>query len=307
MPHQLNDAPPEIPQSLLALMAELGPKWGTAITEHTSIQCAAFDVILRDAPKKGRVERNLPYGSDPRQVVDVFSPPGARGAPVVIFVHGGAFVVGNKDRTPEIFSNVCWYFARHGIVGVNMEYRLAPQNKYPSGVVDVGSVVAWVKTNIERFGGDPKRIYLIGHSAGGAHAGCYAYDKRFHPSDGSGPGLSGLILVSSRVRIDDLPENPNANNVRAYFGTSPERMKEGSVITHVTPDVVPTMIAIAQWENPLLDIYGLELAHALAVAKGRAPRTLWLEGHNHSSSMAHFNTADERLGREILAFIESGH
>jgi len=287
------------------MMADLGPKWGSAITENTRIQSAAFSEILRDAPKLGTAERELAYGEDPRQVLDVFSPPQARDAPVVIFVHGGAFVVGKKDRTPEIYSNVCWYLTRHDIVGVNLEYRLAPQHKYPSGIEDVAAAVAWVRANIGRFGGNPERIYLLAHSAGGAHAGCYAFNKRFHPPGGS--GLSGLILVSSRVRIDARPDNPNAANVHAYFGTDPERMQDGSVVNHVAPDVIPTMIAIAQWENPLLDIYGMELAYRLAEAKGRAPRTVWLAGHNHNSSIAHLNTADDRLGREIREFIRLGH
>ncbi len=300
---------PAIPPSLRAMMSELGPRWGSNIREFTNRQSAAFSELLARAPKQGRMVRDLPYGPDPRQVLDVFSPPSppsdGRGAPVVLFMHGGAFVVGDKDRTPEIYANVCWYLARNGVVGINMEYRLAPANKYPSGVEDVALAVQWAKANARAHGGDPSRIYLMGHSAGGAHVGCYAYDRSFHPP--GGPGISGLVLVSSRVRIDVRPDNPNANNVRAYFGTDPAAMERGSVVNHVSADSVPTLVAIAHWENPLLDIYGLELAHLLAEAKGRAPRTVWLAGHNHNSSIAHMNTADDDLGRAILQFIEEGH
>ncbi len=296
---------PEILPALRRMMDEFGPVWGTKIGEHTRLQSAAFSEILRDAPKLGTASREIPYGDDARQVLDVYMPCGATHAPVIVFAHGGAFVEGNKDRTDEIHANVGWYFTRNAVAFVNIEYRLAPTHPYPAAVRDVGAAVAWVRANIARMGGDPERIFVMGHSAGGAHAGCYAYNRRFHPRDGS--GLRGLIVVSSRLRIDVLPENPNAANVRACFGMDAALMEEGSVVNHAGPDVVPTMIAIAQWENPLLDIYGMELAHRLAAAKRRAPRTVWLAGHNHSSTIAHFNTADDRLGREILDFMRLGH
>jgi hypothetical protein len=66
------------------------------------------------------------------------------------------------------------------------------------------------------------------------------------------------------------------------------------------------MIAVAEFENPLLDVHCAELFHRLATAKRRAPRMVWLAGHNHTSVIAHFNTAEDRLGREILEFIQLG-
>jgi acetyl esterase len=296
---------PVIPPALREMMAAFGPVWGEKIREHTRLQSDAFSEILGDAPKLGTVTRDIPYGTDPRQVLDIYMPAGTMQVPVIVFAHGGAFVEGNKDRTGEIHANVGWFFTRNDVAFVNIEYRLAPAHPYPSAVQDVGAAVAWVRANIATLGGDPERIFVMGHSAGGAHAGCYAYNRRFHPAEGS--GVKGLIVISGRLRIDVLPENPNAGNVIACFGNDPARMEEGSVVNHASADVVPTLIGIAQWENPLLDIYGMELAHRLAAAKRRAPRVVWLAGHNHSSTIAHFNTADERLGREILDFMRLGH
>lgn len=295
---------PDLPSELWQLMAELGPNWGAAISANTRRQSEAFSAVLSRAPKLGTVTHDIPYGDHPRQVLDVYAPHEPRNAPVVLFAHGGAFVVGDKDRTPEIYANVCWYLVRHGIIGINMEYRLAPEFKYPSGIEDVASAADWTRRNIARFGGNADRLFAMGHSAGCAHVGCYAYDRRFRPA--AGPHLAGLILVSGRVKIDNFPENPNANNVEAYFGADPELMRAGSVVDHVGPDCVPTMIAIAEYENPLLDIYGMELAHRLALAKRRAPRLIWLAGHNHNSSIAQLNTAEEQLGRQIIEFIETG-
>ena len=286
-------------------MVELGRNWGQDIPGHVRAMMEAFSGLLADAPRDGvEVLPDLAYGEHPRQRLDVFRA-GARGAlPVVIFVHGGAFVDGHRNRTPEVYSNVLYYFARHGVVGVNMEYRLAPEHRYPSGSQDVALAVQWVRQNIERHGGDPGRVFLIGHSAGAAHAGSYAYDRRLQPA--SGPGIAGLVVLSGRVRAEMRPENPNARKVEAYYGPDPAVHADCSAVSHVSAESVPTMIGIGEYENPLLDVHCAELYSRLAAAKGRAPRLVWLAGHNHSSVIAHFNTAEDRLGREILEFIQLG-
>jgi acetyl esterase len=219
-----------------------------------------------------------------------------------MFVHGGAFVEGHRNRSDEIYANVLYYLARHGCVGVNVEYRLAPQHTFPSGTEDVRLALEWVRANIEGFGGNPRQVFLMGHSAGAAHAASYAYDRRQQPAEG--PGIAGLIVVSGRVRADNGPGNPNARKVEAYYGTDSTSFDDVSPVSHVSADSPPTMIAFAQYENPLIDVYCLELAHRLAVAKGVAPRVTRVAEHNHTSIIAQFNTAYDRLGQEVLAFID---
>ncbi len=173
----------------------------------------------------------------PRQVLDVFSPQGASARPVVAFVHGGAFVRGQKDMDAEIYSNVLWYFARHGFVGVNIEYRHAPEAAYPGGAADVGAAVAWIADNIANYGGDPSRIVLIGHSAGGTHVAGYMLD----PGTGFTPdaGVKGMVLISGRLRADMRPDNPNAANVAAYFGSDDALFDVRSPVTHAERCTVP--------------------------------------------------------------------
>ncbi len=286
-------------------MVELGRKWGQDIPAHVRVMMDGFSALLSDSPKDGvEVIRDVAYGSHARQRLDVFRA-GAGGAlPVVVFVHGGAFVDGDRNRTAEVYSNVLYYFARNGVVGVNIEYRLAPEHRYPSGSQDVALALQWVRRHVRGHGGDPERIFLVGHSAGAAHAGSYAYDRRLQPA--SGPGIAGLVVLSGRVRAEMRAENPNAPKVKAYYGPDPAVHEDCSAVTHVSTESVPTMIAIAEYENPLLDVHCAELYHRLAAAKRRAPRFVWLAGHNHSSVIAHFNTAEDRLGREILEFIQLG-
>jgi acetyl esterase/lipase len=298
----MSDRAPPIPDSVRALMARLGPVWASDIPRHVREVIDAFDPILATAPKQGVATfLDIAYGDDPRQRLDVFAAESAAHQPVVVFVHGGAFVDGHRNRSAEVYANVLYYFARHGIVGVNIEYRLAPAHPYPSGIEDVAAAIAWVRANIAHYGGDPAKIILVGHSAGAAHAAGFAYDHALNPPmHGS---VAGLIVISGRVRADALPENPNAKKVQAYFGFDTPRYEVLSPVNLVAAPCIPTLVAFAEYENPLIDVYCLELAYRVALATRRSPQVLRLDGHNHTSMIAHINTAEDRLGHAMRDFI----
>jgi acetyl esterase/lipase len=120
--------PPIIPQQLRNLMVEIGPRWRDDISGHIRAMLNGFSAVLRDAPKEGvEVHRGIRYGDDPRQEYDLFLPAGPeRDRPAVLFVHGGAFTEGHRNRTDEVYANVLYFLARHGVAGVNIGYRLAP-------------------------------------------------------------------------------------------------------------------------------------------------------------------------------------
>lgn len=294
---------PEIPASLYRLMADIGPEWGRNIGANVRLMIEKFSEVLRHSPKDGvEVRKNISYGQSPRQALDLYLPQdGRRDRAVLVFVHGGAFVEGERNRSDEIYSNILYYFSRAGLVGVNMGYRLADEARYPEASMDVGAVLRWVREHADELGVNPAALFLMGHSAGGAHVGSYAYDRRVHGPGGH--GLAGLIIVSGRVRADNRSDNPNAAKVEAYYGPDASRYNDVSPVSHVNAGSVATFIAMAEFENPLLDVYCLELAHRLAAAKGRAPPIMWLRGHNHTSIIGHINTAEDRLGQGILAFI----
>ncbi len=294
---------PQIPPELCALMAEIGPRWSEDVSGHVKLMVERFTQLHAGTAKTGiAVRRDIAYGTHPRQSLDVFMPAtSATARAALLFVHGGAFVEGHRNRTGEIYANVLYYFARHDIVGVNIGYRLAPEAQYQEATRNVAAAVQWVRQHAGERGVDPSRLFLAGHSAGGAHTASYAYDRRLHPADG--PGIAGLFVISGRVRADNLVENPNARKVEAYYGADAARLADCSPVAHVDAASVPTVIAMGEYENPLIGVYCLELAYRLAQVKRRAPPVLWLKGYNHTSMIAHLNTAEEALGRAMLDFI----
>jgi acetyl esterase/lipase len=297
---------PDIPQSVRDLMAEIGPKWATNTSGHVKMMVDAFSAVLASVPTDDlEVTPDIVYGhDDERQVLDVWRKPGVTGAPMFLFFHGGAFTDGDKNRTPQIHGNIVRHAARNGIIGINVEYRQAPKWGYPAGSVDVGLAVAWARANAAQVGGDPDRIFICGSSAGAAHTGSYAYDKRLQPA--GGPGIAGHIVLSGRVRADNRPDNPNARRVEAYYGTDASRFDDLSCVSHAAADSVPTFIAVAEYENPLIDVYCAELFYRLSVAKGASPRFMRLVGHNHASIHAHIGTSENVLGQELIDFMRTG-
>ena len=101
---------------------------------------------LAQMPKDGvKVTKDLAYGKHVRQRVDVYQAEGKLGLPIMVFFHGGGYTGGARDNTPYVHANVLTYFARNGFLGVNADFRLAPEFKWPSGGLDVAEIVRWLK------------------------------------------------------------------------------------------------------------------------------------------------------------------
>ena len=117
------------------------------------------------------VERisNISYGSHPRQQLDLYRPAGSHAdgksrRPVLLHVHGGGWIIGNKNQQAKPLIN---YLTLNGWLCVDINYRLAPKHRFPDCLVDVKTAITWIKNNIAGYGGDPDFIALTGGSAGG--------------------------------------------------------------------------------------------------------------------------------------------
>jgi acetyl esterase/lipase len=156
------------------------------------------EVARRDFPN----HLDIPYGMHPKQKLDLYLPAGnLNKAPVFLFIHGGGFREG--DRTHYGF--IAPPLAKRGIITVLPSYRLTSQGfHYPSQPKDIRSAIAWVYQNIERFGGDPKRIIVGGHSAGGILAADVSVNRSWLselalPLD----LISGTVMISTSIVVDD--------------------------------------------------------------------------------------------------------
>jgi acetyl esterase/lipase len=250
-----------------------------------------------------RIERDIKYGPADRNLLDVFMPQTpAAGRPVLMFVHGGAFTRGNKTLpgTP-FYDNIMLWAVKNGFVGVNITYRLAPQSPWPAGAEDVAAAVQWVSDKIGEHGGDPARIYLMGHSAGAVHVASYVSHPEFYKvGDG---GLKGAIMVSG---IYDLMATPPADPERAYFGNDASRYAGQSSLTGLLRTSIPLMAVTAELDPPVFGKQFDVLKQAACKRPGGCVRALLLPQHSHMSEVYSINTADTRLASEILDFVKTG-
>ena len=181
--------------------------------------CMCQSVIASDAdipeptvnPKSGvKWYRNIRYvdgvTSDPaRQVMDIYLPAEDKweeGKPLVVWLHGGAWISGDKDWAFGIYSRYCRKLAEHGIATANVSYRLSPGVKHPAHVEDAAAATAWLINNAENFGYNNSMIFVSGHSAGGHLAALLAADDKYIKEQGyDNSDIAGVITSSGLFDI----------------------------------------------------------------------------------------------------------
>jgi len=145
---------------------------------------------------------NHAYGTDPRQALDVYVPnTPTKNADVVLFIYGGRWQFGNKDEYRFVADSL----ADQGFVTVIPDYRLFPQVDWRDFIMDTASAYRWVETHIAAYGGNPRRIFIMGHSAGAHMAAIVALDPMLRKQVGSVKAPCGLIGLAGPY--DFLPIN----------------------------------------------------------------------------------------------------
>jgi acetyl esterase/lipase len=215
--------------------------------------CASSEFLLANAPTTfDRVERHadLTYGGDPRQRLDVYSPPTAVRRPVVVFWYGGSWVTGKKSQYRFVGTTL----AERGIVAVIPDYRLYPQVHFPAFDEDGARAVAWVEEHAQEFGGDPHHIVLMGHSAGGHTAAFLAFNHEFLRKFGADPGcIAGLIGLSGTYELV-----PESDEERATF-PPPYTAQDWQPIRFVDGRAPPTLLLHGMSDKEVLPREALDL------------------------------------------------
>ncbi|HEY8068914.1 MAG TPA: alpha/beta hydrolase [Burkholderiales bacterium] len=293
----------QMPADVAAKLKEIGP-----VLNPPMIQATFGLYIPRVVKASAGVSssEDLAYGPDERQRLDVFAPAARAGRlPVVLFVPGGGYVGGAKSRPGvPFYQNVGVFFAKNGVIGVTMNYRLAPKAVWPAGGEDVAAALAWVRKNIGEFGGDPDRIFVYGQSAGGTHAAHYIFDERLQPAGGN-DGVAGAILQSPILDPADAPPGPN---VEAYFGKDRAAWADRNLLSKLDGRKIPVFLVYAELDPREFRDEAAKLREGLCKRDGGAcPRTSDLKGHNHISEIAHLGSADDvAFGLELLEFVRTG-
>lgn len=204
-----------------------------------TVGCSKLAVFDTFVPYDGASERtatNIVYGPNARNKLDVYQPVNRTAAsPVLFFIYGGSWNSGNKND----YGFVGHAFAAAGYVTVIADYRLVPEVRFPDFVTDGAKAVAWISKNIAKYGGDPQRIFLAGHSAGAYNVMMLALDRSFLTAEGlpadiikGAAGLSGPY--------DFLPLA--VASTKAAFGQA-YNLAKTQPVTHVTSRAPPIFIA----------------------------------------------------------------
>lgn len=279
------------------------------LTRRQSLAALALAFAAPAFPALAAGALTVPYGDDPRQKLDIHARPGLAAAPVLVFVHGGGWSLGDRTAVNALPD----YAVRHGLLLVSVDYRLTPQVDAGGCATDVAAALAWVMDHIAAQGGDPERIFLAGHSAGAHLAALVAADPAWLGAHGHAPGaLAGVILLDGAgydvaAQMDTLAgrRGPLARMYQAAFGTR-ERAQALSPTLRVGPgQALPPFLIfhVESREDSARQSHGL--AEALTAAGGQA-LVIAAPGETHMSLNRDFGKSGDPEGERAAAFIASG-
>lgn len=225
------------------------------------------------------LKSNIPYvaSGHERQVLDVYSPKDAKNLPVVFWIHGGGWQAGDKtsiQHKPE-------WFNQQGFVFVSTNYRLLPDVEMGTIIRDIARSIHWVHDHIAEHGGDPRRLLVMGHSAGAQLAAIICTDDRYLkaeglsldivkgcvPVDGDTFDVPAIIeTAETRRRVHGLPQAKFGH--REKFGNDPAKHRDFSAVTHVAKGKgIPPFLIIHVAEHPDTTAQAQRLANALKEAE----------------------------------------
>jgi len=260
------------------------------------------------------VKRDIPYAGsgDPRQKVDVYAPAGAKGLPVVFWIHGGGWQGGDRTEIqlkPQVF-------VEHGFVFVSTGYRLLTNVEMLTIFQDVAKSAHWVHEHIAEYGGDPNRVLVMGHSAGAQLAALICIDERYLkaeglsvnfikgcvPVDGDTYDVPAIIETAEvRQRVHGLPMPKFGHRVK--FGNDPAKHRDYSAVTHVAKGKgIPPFLILHVADHPDTTAQALRLENALKEADISVKRFAAKET-NHSKLNENLGAEGDLATKAVFDFV----
>lgn len=259
---------------------------------------AAFAPAAEPDKYEVEVTSDVSYRTDKdahkRHKLDVYVPKGKKDFPVFFFVHGGAWVLGDKMT----FSGPARHFAEQGICVVCPNYRLSPDVQHPKHCEDVAKAFAWTLDNVAKYGGDPKKVVIGGHSAGGHLTALLATNEEYLKAEKKAltdirgvVGVSGVYVIDHRVEL-----------FHKAFTNDEKTCKTASPLEHVGANRPPMLLAYG--DKDFAGLPGMAEAFGKALAKGKNEATAKeFKGRDHITIMTDMKKADDPLYLESKEFI----
>lgn len=194
-----------------------------------------------DLPSGARVERDVAYGPGEKQKIDVYIPADAHDAPIIVMVHGGAWLYGDKSNRGVVENKVAHWLPR-GMIFVSVGYPLVPDADPVTQASDVVKAIALVQSKAAAWGGDPSRIVLMGHSAGAHLVALVAADPSIATAAGAKPWLGTVVLDSAALDLPAIMQRKHYHFYDRAFGNDPTYWVKASPLQQLKVAPHPMLI-----------------------------------------------------------------
>lgn len=261
---------------------------------------------------KMKITRDLAYGDDPLQKLDVYAPPEAKALPTIVWIHGGGWEKGDKANIHEKPAAL----TAKGFLFVSVNYRLLPSVIMGDIVRDVAKSVGWVHQHVAEHGGDPRRLFIMGHSAGAQLAALLCTDERYCkaegvpfadlkgcvPVDGDTYDIPLIIATATAQRLTAGQPEPKYGH-REKFGT-PEQWVDYSAVNHVDRDQgTPPFLLLHVADHENTSAQARRLGAVLTKA-GIENQVFGASRTNHNQMNADLGAPTDASTRQLFTFLE---
>ena len=252
-------------------------------------------------PPGAQVDRDLAYGPDPAQRLDVYRPANAQNAPVIFMVHGGGWRRGDKDAA-GVVNNKVEHWLPKGYIVISVGYRLVPDVTPMGEAQDVAKALAMAQGKARSWGGDPSRFVLMGHSAGAHLVSLLTSAPSIASNAGAGPWLGTVVLDSAAYNVVDIMQKKHFGLYDEAFGNDQQLWRDASPILRLSSAPVPMLLvcssqradscaqasAFADKARSLggrVSVYPIEMRHGEINAQLGAPGDLTVQVDNFLHSL----------------------